>query len=127
MADEEKSGAVKAVERVKTAMARRDEDAKAEKVAEQSVTKGWLSPKLGAELVMEQKNRIEKDNNLVRKDRMHELEVKKEARMNEEERNAHKKKRRMNLHGTKAAAAANAKEMAMKFVRQEFERRKKQA
>ena len=50
-----------AIQHVEVDQAKRDRDIKAEKASEQAVGKGWLSPKLGGELVMQQKKKVAAD------------------------------------------------------------------
>jgi len=127
IAEEKQTAATKAVEDIKAAVAKRNEAKSSEEAAEASAGKGWLTPKLGAELVLEQKDEVEKDDMAVRKARENELGIKQEAKMSAKEKKLHHKKHKESLAGSKAAAAANDKELAMKFVHSEFERRKKVA
>jgi len=114
-----------AVNHVSADGAKRSEDRKAERVAEDAAGKGWLSPKLSAELVLEAKKQVRSDTKKLRADRTTELRVKKEAKMSREELKQHRAHRHAKILGKAAAEAANDKEMAMKFVKAEFERRKK--
>jgi len=127
IAQEKTTAATKAVEDIKAAVAKRNEAKRSMNAAEDSARKGWLSPKLSAELVLEQKDEVMKDDTAVRQARENEMGIKKVAKMSVKEKKLHKKKHKEAIAGSHAAAAANDKELAMKFVHSEFERRKKQA
>merc|ERR1712100_171337 len=115
-----------AIQHVEVDQAKRDRDIKAEKASEQAVGKGWLSPKLGGELVMQQKKKVAADQAQLRADRTKERNLKLRSRMTANEYKRHTNKHEQAVLGEATARQENAKEMAMKFVG-EMERRQKSA
>jgi len=116
-----------ALQHIDVDQAKRDDDAKAEKASEQAVGKGWLSPKLGGELVMQQKKKVADDQAQLRADRSNEKDLKLRDRMTRTEYKHHQDKKAEGILGEATAQHENAKEMAMKFVKAEMERRQKSA
>jgi len=126
---EQKNRAIRAVQNIKAAEAKMSSAEKGVKVATSAVNKGWLKPKVAAEMALAQKDTLRKAEAGVKKAKMHERRLKrrnasKQARKFSAEKLAAKK---LALQGKKEAAAAVDKELAMKFVQKEFERRKKVA
>jgi hypothetical protein len=126
VADERKTAAVAAVKAIKAAEARMDSAQKGVDVADSAVQKGWLKPKLAAEMKMTQKRLLKGAEKGVKKARKKEKHLKWDAN-NKLLMNERKGKKKAHMQGKRAAAAAVEKEMAMKFVKSEFERRKKAA
>merc|ERR1719482_616206 len=127
IADAKQQKSVKAVQAVKAAQAKMDSAEKGVKVAGNAMKKGWLKPKLAAEMKLAQKTMLKAADKKVKKVRRREIKLKTEVKDVKLAKQAALKKGALKMDGVKTAQAATNKEMAMKFVKAELERRKKAA
>jgi len=120
---EQKSLAAKAQQDVKAAEAKMRSAEQGVQVAGSAMQKGWLNSKLAAEMSDAQKDLLKQAEGKVKLAKKREQHVKKRLR----KRTAHTSvKQKLALQGKRQAEAEVDKELAMKYVQSEFERRKKQ-
>merc|ERR1711871_420587 len=79
IADERKVAAVKAVQDIKAAQLKMENAEKGVSVADAAVRKGWLPPKLAAEMALTQKGALRKAERKLKQSRKKELRIKVKA------------------------------------------------